>query len=201
LAVVPVTLVLVFILGLSGDASSAPKSRVVRNCGGNSTGAIRLIEPAAGRRVADDAVTVEVRGRCRGGLPFSIGIDGVGYDLNSSGTLVPRPDFNPGCASCWPQLRLPRGAKRFSHPLPIDPGVHTMTLKPGIRGSDLPTFRPLRVRFDVVAGEVSSVGNEMDLLVAGAVVLLAAGGTVLANPARGPSSQPRDWATKHAQGS
>lgn len=179
------TLVLMFMLGMSEEAWSASKSRVVRNCAGNSTGTIRLIEPAPGQRVADDAIAVEVRGRCRGGLPFSIGIDG-GYDLSSNGSLVPRPDFKPGCASCWPQLRIPRGARRFRHPLPVAPGIHTLTLKPVTPGTDLPTFRPLRVRFEVVPQQLPDSGNEWDLLVAGAVVLLTAGGAALPEAARRP---------------
>jgi hypothetical protein len=182
LVVLSVTL-LVALDPLPPGRTSTKVHRVVRNCAADSRGALTLLLPEQGSSYSRDSVRVEARGNCRGGLPFGVGVDDIGYGLSHQGRLIPRPQHNPGCQSCWPQLGVGGSTGPFSHRLSVPPGTHTLTLKPGIQGTDLPRFRAIRIVFEVSPASLPGTGFSVRLLV-GLMFILALCGLIAEAAAR-----------------
>jgi len=183
-SVVVVLLTFLLSLGFTPPAATSTRvHRVVRNCGADTRGTLTLLLPEQEVSYPRNAIRIEAQVGCQGGLPFGVGVDGVGYGLSDKGRLVPRPQYNPDCQSCWPQLGVAKGAGPFSHSLSASPGAHILTLKPGIQGTDLPRFRPIRIMFEVSPAGLPATGFPVLLLI-GTMVILALCGLVSAAIAR-----------------
>jgi hypothetical protein len=177
LLTMPMLLVLFAFTGTPASGQ-APASREISNC---PSGPARLwVHGPAPGEIVRTTVRLVLRADCRGGVPVSVGIDGVGYNLRlrvpgaSPGkrrTLIPHPDYNPSCPkNCWPQFAL------GSYDIEVGPGNHVLEIRAGIQGTDLPSFEP--IRFSLTSspgGELPDTGVRGARLVATGGILVALG--------------------------
>lgn len=177
-----------FVVVVGAPAARAQDSHSITNCALDRNGEITLLSPQE-TAAPQGLISVQLRGRCLGGIPMSVGVDGVRYRLSARGKLVAAPHFNPGCRSCWPQLgvigspaaRLGRKPPvgEFKHDLALPAGRHTMVIRPGIQGTDLPQWRPFRASFTVGGGQLATTGATLAWIIVGAVLVLT-GSSLLA---------------------
>ncbi len=163
----------------------AHEQHEIANCARGRSGHVTLISPTEGQLFSSGSVLVRLEGRCLGGIPMNVGVDGVGYRLTKSGLLVREPVYNPGCRDCWPQMGLVSSAQgrvgktstvgQFSHRLLLSPGRHLVVIRPGIEGTDLPSWRPFRVHVTVAGSRLSRTGiGSTWLAVASALIIVGA---------------------------
>jgi hypothetical protein len=113
------------------------------------------VSPTSGKNYGSP-VPFEFHSTCSGGVPFTVFIDGVGYGQRGK-TLVPRPNYNPGCDNCSPQL----GGEDIRLNVRLEAGEHRIEVAPGYQGTDLPEWDSFSATFSVGSGSLPSTGSNV----------------------------------------
>jgi hypothetical protein len=129
---------------MTASPAQAQAVREISHCGDETQGemVVRSPQPVT---YTQKTVIVVLEIRCKGGINFLVGVDGVGYSEDGH-SLVADPKANPGCgdsSDCWPSLTAAAddswtsGVVRYS--LELERGKHHLVVRSAL-GTRPPSF-------------------------------------------------------------